>query len=109
MRPQMQSDVRKQADLPVDLVGRMVGAGYHWFEGVVSPSVPNAQHKYVLKRPREDEGTAGPSGTENVNYVINRKSLSVLESCKDIFFSCFASGEDSHPPQPISTLLTLFP
>lgn len=109
MRPQIQSDVRKQADVPVELLGRMVGAGYHWFEGVLSPSVPNGQHKHVLKRPWEDEGTAGPSATEDAEYTINRRSLSVLESCKDIFFACFASGEDSHPPQPISTLLTPFP
>lgn len=101
----MQSDVRK-VDVPVEVVGRMVGAGYHWFEGVVCPSAPNSEHKYVLKRKRGDGSMPQTSGDSCASArTINRGALSKLEACAKIFDRCFSGACG---PMPTATHLRVF-
>eukprot|EP00962_Isochrysis_galbana_P001335 scaffold342_cov106-Isochrysis_galbana.AAC.6 len=76
----MQSDVRK-VDVPVEVVGRMVGAGYHWFEGVVCPSVPNSEHKYVLKRKRDDGSMPQTSGDSCASARTNNQPGAPASCC----------------------------
>eukprot|EP00962_Isochrysis_galbana_P046340 scaffold18623_cov144-Isochrysis_galbana.AAC.2 len=80
MRPQIQSDVRKQADVPVELLGRMVGAGYHWFDMVRGRAVTIGPKRAAQVRA---EAAPGPLAREIANPCA-RLCWVLPPSCGDI-------------------------